>query len=67
LSGLLVYARLKNDKYQYGVGMSERILIVDDDIDTLRLVGMMLESEGFDIIAANNGQRGPNHPRHYDA
>jgi CheY-like chemotaxis protein/MinD-like ATPase involved in chromosome partitioning or flagellar assembly len=37
--------------------MSERILIVDDDIDTLRLVGMMLESEGFDIIAANNGQR----------
>ena len=37
--------------------MPGRILIVDDDIDTLRLVGMMLESEGFDIIAANNGQR----------
>lgn len=37
--------------------MPEKILIVDDDIDTLRLVGMMLESEGFDIIAANNGQR----------
>jgi CheY-like chemotaxis protein len=37
--------------------MPGKILIVDDDIDTLRLVGMMLESEGFDIIAANNGQR----------
>ncbi len=37
--------------------MPGKILIVDDDIDTLRLVGMMLESEGFDIIAAKNGQR----------
>jgi CheY-like chemotaxis protein len=37
--------------------MPGKIMIVDDDIDTLRLVGMMLESEGFDIIAANNGQR----------
>jgi CheY-like chemotaxis protein len=37
--------------------MPGKILIVDDDIDTLRLVGMMLEGEGFDIIAANNGQR----------
>lgn len=38
--------------------MPGKILIVDDDVDTLRLVGMMLESDGFDIIAANNGQRG---------
>lgn len=37
--------------------MPGKILIVDDDIDTLRLVGMMLESEGFDIVAAKNGQR----------
>jgi pilus assembly protein CpaE len=37
--------------------MPGKILIVDDDIDTLRLIGMMLESEGFEIIAANNGQR----------
>ena len=37
--------------------MPGKILIVDDDIDTLRLVGMMLESEEFDIIAANDGQR----------
>lgn len=37
--------------------MPGKILIVDDDTDTLRLVGMMLESEGFEIIAAKNGQR----------
>ena len=38
--------------------MPGKILIVDDDVDTLRLVGMMLESEGYDIVAAKNGQRG---------
>lgn len=37
--------------------MPGKILIVDDDIDTLRLVGLMLESEGFEIIAAKSGQR----------
>ena len=37
--------------------MPNKILIVDDDVDTLRLVGMMLESEGFEIIAAKSGQR----------
>ena len=37
--------------------MPGKILIVDDDVDTLRLVGMMLETEGFGIIAAKNGKR----------
>ena len=37
--------------------MPGRILIVDDDVDTLRLVGMMLETEGFEIVAAKNGIR----------
>lgn len=37
--------------------MPKKILIVDDDVDTLRLVGMMLESEGFEIMAAKSGQR----------
>lgn len=37
--------------------MPGKILIVDDDVDTLRLVGMMLESEGFDILAAKSGKR----------
>jgi CheY-like chemotaxis protein len=37
--------------------MPGKILIVDDEVDTLRLVGMMLEGEGYDIVAAKNGQR----------
>jgi CheY-like chemotaxis protein len=35
--------------------MPEKILIVDDDIETLRLVGLMLQRQGFQILAANNG------------
>ena len=35
--------------------MAEKILIVDDDIDTLRLVGLMLQRQGYEISAANNG------------
>ncbi len=34
-----------------------RILIVDDDVDALRLIGMMLEREGFQILAAASGQQ----------
>jgi len=37
--------------------MDKRILIVDDDIDTLQLVGTMLEKQGFKILAANNGEK----------
>ena len=33
------------------------ILIVDDDLDTLKLVGMMLERKGYEIIAAANGRK----------
>jgi DNA-binding response OmpR family regulator len=35
--------------------MTEKILIVDDDMDTLRLVGMLLERQGYQIIVADNG------------
>ena len=38
--------------------MPEKILIVDDDVDTLRLVGIMLQRQGYQIIAATNGQQG---------
>lgn len=38
--------------------MAERILIVDDDVDTLRLVGLMLQRQGYQIIAASNGNQG---------
>lgn len=37
--------------------MAEKILLADDDFDTLRLVGMMLESKGYQIIAANSGEK----------
>lgn len=35
--------------------MAEKILIVDDDLDTLRLVGLMLQHQGYQIIAASSG------------
>jgi DNA-binding response OmpR family regulator len=37
--------------------MPDKILLVDDDLDTLRLVGMLLESKGYEIISANDGEK----------
>jgi CheY-like chemotaxis protein/MinD-like ATPase involved in chromosome partitioning or flagellar assembly len=41
--------------------MPEKILIIDDDVDTLRLVGLMLQRQGYQIVAANNGEQGLAH------
>ena len=38
--------------------MAEKILIIDDDLDTLRLVGLMLQRQGYQITAATDGQQG---------
>ena len=38
--------------------MTEKILIIDDDVDTLRLVGLMLQRQGYQISAAANGEQG---------
>ncbi len=38
--------------------MAQTILIIDDDIDTLKLVGIMLERKGFRILASTNGEKG---------
>ncbi|MBI3162712.1 MAG: response regulator [Chloroflexi bacterium] len=38
--------------------MTEKILIIDDDVDTLKLVGLMLQKQGYDISAASNGMQG---------
>jgi pilus assembly protein CpaE len=38
--------------------MAEKILIIDDDVDTLRLVGLMLQRQGYEISAASNGAQG---------
>lgn len=35
--------------------MAEKILIVDDDIESLKLIGMMLQRNGYEIVAAGNG------------
>jgi pilus assembly protein CpaE len=35
--------------------MAEKILIVDDDLETLRLVGLMLQRQGYQVVAASNG------------
>lgn len=37
--------------------MSEKILIVDDDVDSLKLIGLMLQRHGYDVIAANAGHQ----------
>lgn len=37
--------------------MPEKILIVDDDAETLRLIGMMLERQGFIVASLNNGKQ----------
>lgn len=36
--------------------MSEKILVVDDDVDSLKLIGLMLKRQGYEVIAANGGQ-----------
>jgi len=37
--------------------VSDRILIVDDDPTLLRLLGMLLREEGFDVVAADSGEK----------
>jgi CheY-like chemotaxis protein len=35
--------------------MAKKILIVDDDLETVKLIGLMLERQGYDISAAQSG------------
>jgi CheY-like chemotaxis protein/MinD-like ATPase involved in chromosome partitioning or flagellar assembly len=35
--------------------MAERILVVDDDLDSLKLIGLMLQRNGYEVAAANTG------------
>lgn len=37
--------------------MSEKILIVDDDVDSLKLIGLMLQRQGYEVSAANAGNQ----------
>jgi DNA-binding response OmpR family regulator len=38
--------------------MRAKVLIIDDELDSVRLIGYLLESEGYKIVAALNGERG---------
>ena len=38
--------------------MAEKVLIVDDDVQTVRLVSLMLERQGFRVVTASNGFQG---------
>lgn len=38
--------------------MANKVLIIDDDVDTLKLVGLMLERQGYEISVASNGTLG---------
>ncbi len=37
--------------------MTDKILIVDDDIDSLKLIGLMLQRQGYEVVAANAGNQ----------
>ena len=37
--------------------MAEKILIADDDPETLRLVSLMLQRQGYEIVTAANGNQ----------
>ena len=38
--------------------MAKKILIIDDDIDLVEAIRLTLESEGFDVIDAQDGKKG---------
>ncbi len=40
--------------------MPEKILVVDDDVDSLKLVGMMLQRHGYEVVAAHTGTQALN-------
>jgi CheY-like chemotaxis protein/MinD-like ATPase involved in chromosome partitioning or flagellar assembly len=54
LSVIIFYVEL----FFYEDAMAEKILIIDDDVDTLRLVGLMLQRQGYEVVAAPNGSQG---------
>ena len=37
--------------------MTDKILVVDDDVDSLKLIGLTLQRQGFEIVAANSGRQ----------
>lgn len=38
--------------------MAEKILVVDDDLDSLKLIGLLLQRQGYQVVAAPGGSQG---------
>jgi len=53
--GLDYYLELQ---YNQNANMSAKILVVDDDPDILDAVTMILESQGYQVVTAENGLQG---------
>ena len=54
------HARLSNDSLSWFNEwlwkiMAEKILIVDDDVDSLKLIGLMLKRQGYEVTVADSG------------
>jgi two-component system alkaline phosphatase synthesis response regulator PhoP len=45
-------------QYNQNVNMSAKILVVDDDPDILDAVTLILESQGYQVVTAQNGLEG---------
>jgi CheY-like chemotaxis protein/MinD-like ATPase involved in chromosome partitioning or flagellar assembly len=43
--------------------MGDKILIVDDDLESLKLIGLMLRRRGFEVISASAGRQALEHTR----
>ena len=37
--------------------MTKRVLVVDDDVEVIKMVGLLLERQGYEIIAAQSGDQ----------
>ncbi len=37
--------------------MATKILVVDDDVDSLKLIGLMLQRQGYEVEGANSGEQ----------
>lgn len=38
--------------------MAEKILVIDDDLDSLKLIGLLLQRQGYQVVAAPGGSQG---------
>jgi len=50
-----LYCLSKNEGVKKGINVAKKILIVDDEQDTLSVLGKGLTAEGYSIIKADNG------------